>query len=266
MGARDMTRWETGISEIVSNEDEEEVIIRGHKLSELVGKATFAEMMFLLIKGELPSKGQGRVLDALLTASMEHGLAPPAMMSRCLASYGSPIQAAVAAGVLVFGDWTGGAGEQFAKLLTEHVETLNSEPKGISDENLRNEAKKIVEKALGTGERIAGFGIPLHKEDPRAPVLLKIAKEEGVSGIYCHFAKLIEEELEKGVGRRIPMNLDGVGGAIILDLGFPWQSARIFIITPRTVSMGAHYLEESGQETRWRHIAQEQIEYVPRRP
>ncbi len=266
MGARDMSKWETAISEVVSSEDEEEVIVRGHKLSDLVGKVTFTEMMFLLIKGELPSEGQAKVLDALLVASMEHGIAPPAMMSRCLASYGSPIQAAVAAGVLVFGDWTGGAGEQFARMLVEHVEMLNNKQTDISDESLRDEAKKIVEEALRTGQRVAGFGIPLHKEDPRAPVLLKIAREEGIFNIYCRFAKLIEEELGKAVGHPIPMNLDGVGGAIILDLGFSWQSARIFIITPRTVSMGAHYLEESGQETRWRHITQDRVKYVPEKP
>ena len=45
------------------------------------------------------------------------------------------------------------------------------------------------------------------------------------------------------------MNLDGVGAAIILDLGFAWQSAGLFLITPRTVSMGAHYLEEAEQNT-----------------
>ena len=82
-GARDMTKWETSISKIISGEDEEEVIIRGRKLSDLVGKVTFSEMMFLLIQGKLPSPGQGRVLDALLVASMEHGISPPAMLSRC---------------------------------------------------------------------------------------------------------------------------------------------------------------------------------------
>jgi citrate synthase len=40
------------------------------------------------------------------------------------------------------------------------------------------------------------------------------------------------------------MNLDGVGAPIVLDLGFPWQSTRMFLLTPRTVSIGAHYLEE----------------------
>ena len=35
MGARDMTKWETAISKIVSGEDEEEVIIRHIKQDQL---------------------------------------------------------------------------------------------------------------------------------------------------------------------------------------------------------------------------------------
>ena len=266
IGSRDMNKWETAISKIISTEDEEEVIIRGHRLSDLVEKVTFSEMMFLLIKGELPSKGQTKVLDALLVASMEHGISPPAMLSRCLASYGSPIQAAIAAGVLVHGDVTGGAGEQFAKMLVEHVEALNKRQITINDESLRDAAKEIVEGAYRAGQRVVGFGIPLHKKDPRAPAILRIAEKEGVFGTYCLFAKLIEEELERIMGRRIPMNIDGVGGAILLDLGFSWQSARIFIITPRTVAMGVHYLEEMGQQTKWRHIRQDQVQYIPEMP
>jgi citrate synthase len=266
IGSRDMTKWETAISKIISTEDEEEVIIRGHRLSDLVGNVTFSEMMFLLIRGKLPSKGQARVLDALLVASMEHGISPPAMLSRCLASYGSPIQAAIAAGVLVHGDVTGGAGEQFARMLVGHVEILNKTQMRINDESLRDAAKEIVESARSTGQRVVGFGIPLHKKDPRAPAILRIAEKEGVFGTYCRFAKLIEEELEKSMRRRIPMNIDGVGGAILLDLGFPWQSARILIITPRTVAMGVHYLEEMEQQTKWRHIKQDQVEYIPETP
>ncbi|MGH7367081.1 MAG: citrate/2-methylcitrate synthase [Candidatus Rokuibacteriota bacterium] len=261
--ARGMTRWETGICDVVSAEGHEGVIVRGHRLSDLVGRVSFAEMMFLLIQGHEPSKPQARVLEGLLVASMEHGIAPPSMISRCLASYGSPIQAAVAGGVLAFGDWMGGAGEDFARLLVRHLGPIEREQAAIDDETLCELARKIVETAVGAKDRIPGFGIPLHKADPRAPALLGLARGEGVYGRYCRLATLIEDELEKHAGHRIPMNLDGVGAAIILDLGFDWRLARLFIITPRTVSMGAHYLEELGQDTRWRHVPQSLIEYRP---
>ena len=263
MGARDMGSWETSICDVVSTDEEEEVNIRGHRLSELIGQVSFADAMFLLLQGRLPSTAEARVLDALLVASIEHGIAPPSMISRCLASYGSPIQAAIAGGVLAFGDWMGGAGETFAELLARHVGPHIQDRQPVTDEILAEEARNIVTRTRSSNERIAGFGIPLHGADPRAPKLLELADEEGVSGPHCRLATAIEAALAEASGRPIPMNLDGVGAALILDLGFPWHSARLFIITPRTVSMGAHYLEELEQDTRWRHIAKDRITYRP---
>ncbi len=86
MATRDMSNWETGISEVVSRDGEEDVIVRGRRLSELIGQLSFAEMMFLVLQGTPPSARQARMLDALLVASLEHGIAPPSMISRCFAS------------------------------------------------------------------------------------------------------------------------------------------------------------------------------------
>ena len=81
MATRDMQDWETEICEVVSGADEEEIIVRGHRLSELIGQTSFAGMMFLLLQGRLPSENEARVLDALLVASVEHGIAPPSMVT-----------------------------------------------------------------------------------------------------------------------------------------------------------------------------------------
>ena len=108
-----------------------------------------------------------------------------------------------------------------------------------------------------------GFGIPLHREDPRPTKVLEVAKQHGTFGLYGRFAEAIEVELTKARGgRAVPMNLDGVGAAVILDLGFHWRSTRMFLLTPRSVSFGAHYLEEQEQDSTWRHIPADQIEYL----
>jgi citrate synthase len=44
------------MSRVVSEGAEEEVIVRGHRLSELIGRISFAEVMFLLLRGDLPSR------------------------------------------------------------------------------------------------------------------------------------------------------------------------------------------------------------------
>ena len=254
MAADDMSNWRTSIAEVISSETEEEVLIRGRKLSDLVGSVSFAEMMFLLLTGREATKSQARVLDALLVASIEHGIAPPSMIARCYASYGTSIQAAMAGGIMAFGDTMGGADEQLAKLLSEAIHGLYGEP---LDDDLKRLAKEIVARE----GRVPGYGIPLHGADPRSPKIQEIAREEGCFGPHSRLAELIEQEIMMKTGKTVPLNLDGVGASVILDLGFPWQLARMFLITPRSVSFAAHYYEEQQQGSRWRHLPAEDIAY-----
>lgn len=266
MPTRDMASWETAICKVVSEGDTEEIIIRGHRMSELIGKVSFAEIMFLMLQGKLPTEQQARTLDALLVASIEHGIAPPSMIARCFASYGTSIQSAIGAGVTAFGDRMGGLGEQMAQLLVERLSPhLKDGPP--SDDFLRREAMSIVEHARQTRSRVPGYGIPLHSMDPRAPKVLEVAKQQGVYGSYCRLGMVIEDAIAQARGGRgIPMNLDGVSAVVALDLGFDWRATRMFLITPRTVSFGAHFLEEQEQDSTWRHLPANQITYVGKEP
>ena len=254
MTANDMANWRTSIAEVVSTETEEEILVRGRKLSDLIGSVSFAEMMFLLLTGREATKPQARVLDALLVASIEHGIAPPSMIARCYASYGTSIQAAMAGGIMAFGDTMGGAGEALAKLLSEAVASVDGDP---NDEDLHGLATEVVARE----GRVPGYGIPLHGADPRSPKMLAVAREEGCFGPHSRLAELVEQEIMVKTGKTIPLNLDGVSAAVILDLGFPWQLTRMFLITPRSVSFAAHYYEEQQQGTRWRHLPAEDIAY-----
>ncbi len=266
MPTRDMSTWETAICKVVSEGDHEEIVVRGHRMSDLIGKLSFAEMMFVMLQGRLPSKPEARTLDALLVASIEHGIAPPSMIARCYASYGTSIQSAIAAGVNAFGDRMGGLGEQMARLLVERL-APHLKSSAPSDALLQREAEKIVAQAAAAKTRVPGYGIPLHAMDPRAPKVLDVARREGVFGAYCRFGLEIEAAIARARGgRTIPMNVDGVSAVVALDLGFDWRATRLFLITPRTVSFAAHYLEEQDQDTTWRHLPADQITYVGREP
>lgn len=253
MPTRDMSEWRTAIARVVSGDGEEEVLVRGEPLSRLIGQASFAETMFLLLQGRRPTPAQARVLDALLVAGMEHGIAPPSMIARCFASYGTSIQAAVGAGILSFGDRMGGLGEQLAKLLAERVDGRD-----LGEEAL----KQIAETIVADVPRVPGYGIPLHGADPRAPAVLAVAEREGIAATYCRLGRLIEDALAaRRGGRAVPMNVDGVTAVVGLDLGFDWRATRLFLLTPRSVSMGAHFLEEQAQDSTWRHIPADRITY-----
>lgn len=262
MATRDMGSWETAISKVVSEGDTEEIVVRGHRMSDLIGALTFAEMMFLMLQGRLPTKPQARTLDALLVASIEHGIAPPSMIARCYASYGTSIQSAIGAAVNAFGDRMGGLGEQMAKLLVARLGPYlgKDEP---TDALLAQIATDIVADALAAKTRVPGYGIPLHAADPRAPKVLEVARREGVFGPYCRLGLAIEAAIARARGGRgIPMNVDGVSAVVALDLGFDWRTTRLFLITPRTVSAAAHFIEEQDQDTTWRHVPADHIAYT----
>lgn len=266
MPTRDMTRWETAIAKVVSDGNTEEIVVRGHRMSDLIGRLSFSEMMFLMLQGRLPSEAQARTLDALLVASIEHGIAPPSMIARCYASYGTSIQAAVGAGITAFGDRMGGLGEQLAQLLAGRLGPMLGA--GVpSDAQLAEVAEAIVADAMQSKSRVPGYGIPLHAMDPRAPKVLEIARREGTFGAYCRLGMAIETALAAARGgRAVPMNVDGVSAVVALDLGFDWRLTRVFLLTPRTVSFAAHFVEEQDQDTTWRHLPAEQIAYVGREP
>ncbi len=261
MATRTMSDWQTSICQIISNENEERIVVRGHDLDDLVDELSFAGMMFLMLQGRKPTAAQTRVLDALLVASMEHGIAPPSMVARCFASYGTSIQQAISSGINAFGDRMGGLGEQLAKYMVDALADIADGPVP-SDEELQSRAARLVKDIMARGERVPGFGIPLHGMDPRAPKVLAVAKEQGTFGLYGRFSEALEAELAKARGgRAVPMNLDGVGAVVILDLGFDWRSTRMFLLTPRTVSFGTHFLEEQAQDSTWRHLPADQIDY-----
>ncbi len=261
MPTRDVKSWETSIAKVISEGDTEEILVRGRRMSDLVGSATFAEMMVLLLQGRMPSKAEARTLDALLVACIEHGIAPPAMISRCFASYGTSIQVAIGAGVTAFGDRMGGLGEKLAKLLHETLSAYASAD--CTDALLDELAGKIVTDAVAVGRRVPGYGIPLHDRDPRADAVLAVARREGTFGRYCRMGLALEQALARSRGgRRVPMNVDGITAVVALDLGFDWRLTQLFLIMPRTVSSAAHFIEEQDQDTTWRHARADTITYT----
>jgi citrate synthase len=246
-------RWRTAIA----NPEEDRVSVRGYELNELVGGITFAEMFHLVLRGELPSPAQARMIDAILVAVVEHGISPSTTVTRFLAASGVPLQASVAGGVMTFGDIHGGAGEALAQLLEAECDRMEAEGLGLDEA-----AEAVVARFRAERKPTPGFGHPQHPEgDPRPPRLLEIADETGVSGRHVAFVRALEEAIERVARRRIAMNVDGALAAIILDLGFPWQSARAFMFVPRSLGLSAHALEEREREPGWRQVPLSEVTY-----
>ncbi|MGI4748297.1 MAG: citrate/2-methylcitrate synthase, partial [Janthinobacterium lividum] len=104
--------WKTAIAEATDTG----LTVRGYDvLTDLVGKVDFVDMFYLLLAGKMPTPGQSKVINALFICCAEHGISPSTTVTRFVQAAGVPIQCAVAAGVMMFGDIHGGAGEEFAR-------------------------------------------------------------------------------------------------------------------------------------------------------
>src|SRR5690349_8898640 len=146
-------QWRTAIA----YGDEHAVVLRGYDLQELVGQVSFAEAWLLLATGELPPPGHAKLLDAMMVSVLDHGIVPSSIVTRYLASAGSPIQAAVAGGVMAFGDTYGGACEQLGEQLARHVREVRAGRATIGDA-----ANAIVQHFVGLRLKVPGYGHALH--------------------------------------------------------------------------------------------------------
>lgn len=95
--------WATKISRVI----EGKVLIRGYSHEELIGDRTFAEGVFLTLRGELPTKNEARMTDALLNSLLDHGFVAASVLAARYTASGNPqIIPATAAGLLTAGSNT----------------------------------------------------------------------------------------------------------------------------------------------------------------
>lgn len=225
--------------------------VYGYDLTTLAGEASFTKAIYLILKGEMPDKNSEKMLDAILTIALDHGVEPPSVVAaRNVYSGGSPIQAAVASGILAMGKYHAGAIEDSMENFKKY------EPLGV---------KKLVEDFAKSGTRVSGFGHRLYSTDPRTQRLLVIAKELGFYGKYVKFALSVEEELSKGA-KKLPFNIDGIFGALLLELGFNPRAGNGVFIIARTPGLVAHVVEESLREAPVRRLRETDVEYDGPRP
>jgi citrate synthase len=52
---------------------------RGYAVEELIGRVSFAQMIWLMTRGELPDPRQATLLEAALTAAVDHGPQAPSI-------------------------------------------------------------------------------------------------------------------------------------------------------------------------------------------
>src|SRR5688572_19417074 len=152
-------RWQTSVTSIAPNK----ILIRGYPVDEMMGRLSFADAVYLLLMGELPTQAIGRMLNAVLVSTLDHGVTPPSTLAaRNVATSGAPLKDCVAAGILAFGPHHGGDIESCMRFLDSGLAHMRA---GLS---LQAAAEKLVDECVRDGQTPPGFGHRFHTRDPRA--------------------------------------------------------------------------------------------------
>jgi citrate synthase len=243
-----MTEWKTAITEIAPNH----IAPRGVPITELMENSTFGGVVYLLLTGKQPDEKVARLMDTILISSVDHGVTPPsALASRNAASTGAPLNACVASGILAINKFHGGAIEGCMRVLEQIV--AHAEEKGATFDEA---AAVILEQERAAKRRVPGYGHRVHTNDPRTGSLLKTIETLGLAGSGIQASSALGAAIEKQLGKKLPLNVDGAIAACLLDLGIDAALANAFFMIARVPGLVAHAREEATTQRPMRKIIQ----------
>ena len=238
--ARCSAWWDTSIIDVHPGE----ISIRGYPIEQLIGRVRFVEMIWLMLRGELPAPGQADLLEAALVPGVDHGPhAPSIAISRMAVTCGLPVNGAMASAINVLDDVHGGAGQQCMELYRQI--DVEAGPDG----ELVQVATRVIERRRQAGDKmVPGFGHRFHPVDPRtAPLLALVAQAAAastVAGRHASIGQAVEKALCAITKRQIPMNIDGVTAVVFCELGFEPELGRGLFVLSRAVGILAHAWEQ----------------------
>jgi citrate synthase len=247
--------WQSAITAIAPNK----ILIRGYPLDEMMGRLGFAEAVYLLLMGELPTPAIGKMLNAVLVSSIDHGVTPPSTLAaRNVATSGAPLKDCVVAGILAFGPHHGGDIESCMRFLDAGLTHMRS------GKTLQESAELIVADCVRERQVPPGFGHRYHTRDPRAARLFQMALELEVEGEHVRLIRVAERALEahgEKFGRPLPVNVDGAIAAISADLGFAYELGNAIFLISRVPGLIAHAHEERLRQAPMRQIDPTDYDY-----
>jgi len=230
----------------------EKTLCHGYDFDELVRRFSWAQMLFLLLKGELPSTDEDRIMNLLMAAAINPGPRDAAVRAAMNCGIGkTPIATILSTGLTIRGGMAEGS---------LHVEMAMRFLLGdlVKVENIIDSNEASLKSLITGYDRLVaeerdrdivplpdhppGFGLYYGKSDPRAKKLVRRLNEEGYAGPYLNLAQEIEKLVEKE--RDIFLTFAGAFAAVCCDMGFsPEQGNGIFLIAG-TGGLLAHGVEQ----------------------
>jgi citrate synthase len=211
---------------------------------EMLGRARFVDMLYLLLRGDAPDARQAALLEALAVALANAGPRDPSVhAAMCAGVGGSPAAAALMAALAVGAGQHTGAREVFAAMQAWAA-------CGTDLAAWQRRLQAPVEPASGTWpehEHAAGF-------DPHGRTIAGTVREalqhlaELSPGNCLSWLVRHRHSLEGCTG--IPLAMTGVAAAALSDLGFDPESGEMLFLLLRLPGAAAHALEQRANSYR----------------
>lgn len=224
----------------------EQLFVRKENLNDLLGKATFTDALFNLLRGRLPTPKERDLFDLVLVAF--HGgfglLPPTTLVPRLVAGTGVSVPQALAAGYLASGPYHVGAVEEAMALYQQVYDAYRSEVSEADRkaDDLETYADRWIVGMVERGETVAGYGHPLFRNDPRPLRIRRVLCDQGVDSPYLDVYDGVVRSMSRV--KQVPPNIDGMAAAILLTLGLQPEHGTGLFLLARTAAMLAHVVEE----------------------
>jgi citrate synthase len=223
---------------------------------ELLGKYDFSQILFLILRGELPAASQRDHFALLMTAVINPGPRDPAVhIAMSGAVSGLPPGSALGAGLAVAqGSVEGGAAveETMRWLLALKKKLLEARDKSAEMSRFMALVSdpSYWEPTLGKPSPIPGFGRLYGERDGQALRLIELLRNRGFFGFFARLLLNAEKRLDPA--RNGWTRLYGIFGASLLDLGFTPEQGHGLLLIARSGGMLAHLCEQYGRS--WREF------------
>jgi citrate synthase len=208
---------------------------------ELLGRAGWAEMTYLLFRGEAPEPWQGAMLELLAVALANPGPRDPSVHAAMCGGVGGSVGAASLMAALAVGGGSFGGGRELALAMTAFA---------ACGSDLRAWRARLANSTTDPTSVWPDCqhppGFDPHGVSTTTPVKQTLACLAEAAGPASRTAWLQSRraELEQAAGH--PLALTGVAAAALADLGFfPAEGEMLFLLL-RLPGAAAHALEQAG--------------------
>jgi citrate synthase len=218
-------------------------------LDAAVADEPFANLIYRAVTGETTvDPARARLVQAMVVACVDHGVTPPSAQATVIAaSVRATFEMAIASGIGAITDVHGGAGAKAAQFFGKCVDAA---PEG----NLEKGTDIVLKQYMKEGNRVQGMGHRIHTQDPRRDVLWNLSQSTGLAGDCVAISQLVSDLFQQLRGMSLPINVDGVIGAIVSDMGLRPDLAKALFVFGRVAGLSAHYFEEIASQSPMRRI------------